>query len=66
MDNDIQGNTSDILMLVYLALFCMYWAGPVKKDYSRALRHFASAVQSGHTLAMFHLAQLHLNGLGTA
>ncbi len=37
----------------------------VPRKYSTALLHFQLAGHQGHTRALFNLAQMHLNGLGT-
>ena len=44
----------------------MYVGGMgVKKAHDKALHHFTLAAHQGHTLALYNLGQMHLNGLGT-
>ena len=37
----------------------------VKKAYDKALHYFTLSAHQGHTLALYNLGQMHLNGLGT-
>ena len=51
------------LMIILIPLF--FSGLGVARKYSTALSHFQLAGHQGHTRALFNLAQMHLNGLGT-
>lgn len=36
----------------------------MRRDFKQANKYFSLASQSGHVLALYHLAQMHAQGLG--
>jgi TPR repeat protein len=44
----------------------MYFEGDgVEKNSATAMQYFSMAAHQGHTQALYHLGQIHINGIGT-